>query len=151
MPGQQLQRQLAGIGRKIIMTIQKLDHVNIRTAQLDTLIKWYSDILGLNQGPRPDFSFPGAWLYAHDSAVVHLVGTEGRPGTGSEAPLKLEHFAFSASDRDQFERHLNVMDVPYRIAEIKDFRLVQYNLSDPDGNHIHVDFAVDELPTLQHV
>ena len=79
--------------------IQKLDHVNLRTTQLDNMIHWYGDVLGLRSGPRPGFGFPGAWLYAGEAAYVHLVGIPGQPASGSEVELKLEHFAFSAKLR----------------------------------------------------
>ena len=63
------------------MQIGNLDHVNVRTSQLDAMIDWYSNILGLRQGDRPNFPFPGAWMYAGDQAVVHLVEVDGDPGT----------------------------------------------------------------------
>ena len=56
------------------LAIKRLDHVNVRTANLDAMIEWYGDMLGMKTGPRPDFSFPGAWLYAGDDPVIHLVG-----------------------------------------------------------------------------
>jgi catechol 2,3-dioxygenase-like lactoylglutathione lyase family enzyme/GNAT superfamily N-acetyltransferase len=124
--------------------IEKLDHVNIRTTNLDTLIEWYTNVLGLRRGDRPDFPIPGAWMYADNQAVVHLIGIDSEPGIGSDKPLKLEHFAFSASGKLQFEEKLNDMNEHYRCGEIPDFNLVQYNLWDPDGNHIHIDFALDE-------
>ena len=37
------------------MQIGKLDHVNLRTTQLDTMIAWYENVLGLTNGPRPGF------------------------------------------------------------------------------------------------
>ena len=45
---------------------------------------WYRDILGLRTGPRPDFPIPGAWLYAEDTAMVHLVAV-------SEIPADMPH------------------------------------------------------------
>ena len=42
------------------MQIGKLDHVNVRTNQLDAMIGWYTDVLGMRTGARPDFPFPGA-------------------------------------------------------------------------------------------
>ena len=66
------------------MQIGRLDHVNVRTAQLDSMITWYEQILGLHNGPRPNFPFPGAWLYSGEDAVVHLVGVDGEPGAGAE-------------------------------------------------------------------
>lgn len=126
------------------MQIARLDHVNIRTTRLDTLIEWYTAVLGLRQGARPDFPFPGAWLYAGEDAVVHLVGIDGTPGVGSEVRLKLEHFAFSGNGRAGFEQNLRARGERYERSDVPSFDLVQINLWDPDGNHIHVDFPADE-------
>ena len=126
------------------MRIGKLDHVNLRTTQLDVLLDWYETVLGMRRGERPDFPFPGAWLYAGDAAAVHLVGIDGAPATGSEAELKLEHFAFSASGRADFEARLQQLGENYRRSEIPAFNIIQINVWDPDGNHIHIDFPLDE-------
>ena len=126
------------------MRIDKLDHVNLRTTSLDLLVDWYQKVLGLRRGARPEFPFPGAWLYAGDAAVVHLVGIDGAPGSGSETALKLEHFAFSATGRETFEARLDALGERYERVEIRSFGLVQINLWDPDGNHLHVDFPIAE-------
>jgi len=123
------------------MTITALDHVNLRTTRLDVLTAWYVEILGLEIGARPDFGFPGAWLYAGDVAIVHLIGISGDPGAGSEGGLKLEHFALRATDAARFEARLNARGVTYRTSEIAELGVVAYNIWDPDGNHIHVDFT----------
>ena len=122
------------------MPIHKLDHVNLRTTQLDAMIGWYMRVLGLQVGARPNFPFPGAWLYAADTAVVHLIGVEGDSGAGSESDLKLEHFAFSATDLRAFEDRLRELGEPHQLLDLASFGLVQINLRDPDGNHLHVDF-----------
>ena len=126
------------------MQIGKLDHVNLRTTNLEAMTEWYERVLGLKTGPRPGFAFPGAWLYAGDQAAVHLVGVDGDPRTGSEAELKLEHFAFTATGREEFEVRLKTRGERYRRSDIPSFNLIQINLWDPDGNHIHVDFPADE-------
>lgn len=126
------------------MQLGKLDHVNIRTTQLDSLIDWYTNVLGMSIGYRPEFPFPGAWMYAGGVVSIHLVGIEGAAGSGSELSLKLEHFAFSATGRAVFEAKLQTMDEPYRRSEQPSISLVQYNVWDPDGNHIHIDFLADE-------
>lgn len=124
------------------MGLEKLDHVNIVTTNLAGMVTWYETVLGLKSGPRPDFPFPGAWLYAGETAVVHLV--EGQAGVGSEERLKLEHFAFSASGRHQFEEKLSELGQSFRSSEVPGAGLVQFHISDPDGNHIHVDFRLDD-------
>ena len=123
------------------MQITRLDHVNVRTTQLEAMIDWYVDVLGLVNGARPDFGFPGAWLYAGDVAVVHLVGVSEDAGAGSEAALKLEHFAMRATDAAGFEARLRERDIDYRKAGIDELDLMAFNIWDPDGNHIHVDFT----------
>ena len=126
------------------MQLGKLDHVNIRTVRLEMLVDWYTKVLGMRAGARPDFPFAGAWLYAGDAAAVHIVGIDGPEGVGSEAELRLEHFAFTASGRAEFEARLDALGEAYRRVDIPSFNLVQINIHDPDGNHIHVDFPADE-------
>ncbi len=126
------------------MQIGKLDHVNLRTTQLEILIDWYTRVLGMRAGERPDFPFPGAWMYAGEAAAVHIVGIDSPAGAGSESELRLEHFAFSASGRMAFEARLDAMGERFQRVDIPDFNIVQINLWDPDGNHIHVDFPADE-------
>ena len=55
------------------MAIKSLDHVNIRTSNAIETIKFYTEILDFREGFRPPFDFAGAWLYAGESAVIHLV------------------------------------------------------------------------------
>ena len=81
--------------------ITGLDHANIRTARLDEMVAWYGEVLGLTAGWRPpSFDFPGAWLYAGDQAVVHLVGVAATEPPGSA--VQLEHAAFAASGLRDF-------------------------------------------------
>ena len=125
------------------MSISRLDHVSLRTRQLQRMIEWYDDILGIKSGFRPQFSYPGAWLYVGEIPVVHLVGTDD-DGAGAEQALKLEHFAFAANDLKAFEARLKAKNIPFRRSEKPDINLILINLWDPDGNHIHVDFPFNE-------
>jgi catechol 2,3-dioxygenase-like lactoylglutathione lyase family enzyme len=126
------------------MNTLRIDHVNVRTTQLDEMIRWYTDVLGLQSGPRPNFSFPGAWMYAGDFPVVHLVGVDGEPGKGAESKLKLEHFAFRSTGCAAFEARLTERGETFKRRDLTDFKLAQVNVWDPDGNHIHIDFPLDE-------
>lgn len=128
------------------MPLAGLDHVNLRTADLARLRAWYVDVLGLSDGPRPGFSFGGAWLYCGERACVHLVEVAAPPAP--EGPLRLEHFAFSAAGLAGFLSLLKRRGEAYRIGVIEDFGIIQVNIHDPDGNHIHVDFALAEAATV---
>jgi hypothetical protein len=49
------------------------------------------DLLGLKPGPRPDLGFPGAWLYAGDIAVLHIIAGRGVP---QQSAGVIDHMAF---------------------------------------------------------
>ena len=76
------------------MTLSNFDHVNVRTANLDGLLHFYCEVLGLEKGPRPAFRFDGAWLRCGGRASLHLREVPSQPNTGEP---RIEHFAFWAT------------------------------------------------------
>ena len=126
------------------MPLKQLDHVNIRTNNLAEMVRWYSEVLGLHSGPRPDFPFGGAWMYLGDQPVVHLVEKQTDKMVGSEADLKFEHMAFSGDDLAGFKAKLNRLNIEFRTAELPNMNVVQINIWDADKNHLHVDFNLDD-------
>jgi catechol 2,3-dioxygenase-like lactoylglutathione lyase family enzyme len=127
------------------MPVTQFDHVNIRTADLGAMLAFYQDILGLTSGERPDFPFGGAWLYCGDRAVVHLVEITERLDTRHP---RIEHIAFRADGLAGFLGHLRGNGVAYSIGLLPGSNTRQINFFDPDGNHIHVDFASSEEADL---
>lgn len=122
------------------MQLGALDHVNVRTSRLEAMVDWYGRVLGMPSGARPPFPFPGAWLYVGEQPFVHLVGTSEEPGA-DPADLKLEHFAFSAKGLSSFVAKLEAAGERFEKRVVPGFGITQVNVWDPDGNHIHIDFA----------
>ncbi|HEX2877138.1 MAG TPA: VOC family protein [Polyangiaceae bacterium] len=122
--------------------IGRLDHVNVRTANLEGLVRFYTRALGLRQGERPPLGFPGAWMYAGEHAVIHLVGVEQQPKP--EGALSLEHFAFSATGAPEFLARLTELGIDFKQSRQAGTGNLVINLRDPDGNRLHVDFAATE-------
>ena len=129
------------------MTLElvRLDHVNVRTANLAAMTEWYCARLGMRTGPRPDFDFPGAWLYVGDAAVVHLVGVDA---IGAQSDLSLEHFALSARGLGALIERLEAAGERHMLRRVPGFPILQVNVWDPDGNHLHIDFDSAEADTL---
>lgn len=123
------------------MTLSSLDHVNIRTANLAPMSAFYERVLGLNKGPRPPFSFGGAWHYCGGIAAVHLV--EVRKAPAGKEP-RLEHFAFRAKGMKTFLEKLRQEEIPFDIRVVPESGIQQVNVSDPDGNHIEIQFLPDD-------
>jgi catechol 2,3-dioxygenase-like lactoylglutathione lyase family enzyme len=122
--------------------LDRLDHVNVRTANLAGLVRFYTDVLGLREGERPPLGFPGAWMYAGDRAVIHLVGVAEPPRP--EGALRLEHFAFAARGLAGFLARLQSLGVAFQQSRQPGTGNVIINLHDPDGNRLHVDFPASE-------
>ena len=127
------------------MQLGKLDHVNVRTRNLEAMVAWYTEMLGMRSGDRPNFAFPGAWMYTGDNAAVHLIGTTEDAGAGSESKLKLEHFAFRANGFKEFTGRLEAAGEKYEVRDVPGISITQVNVWDPDGNHIHIDFPSSEV------
>ena len=128
------------------MGLERLDHINVCTTQLERMKAFYSEVLGMPPGPRPNFSFGGAWMYVGSHPAVHLV--ERQQLTPTTGDLRLQHFAFAAKDLAGFLARLKALEVPFRVSVVDDFELCQINVHDPDGNHIHVDFPLAEAQRL---
>jgi len=120
------------------MTIRGLDHINISTHRLEETRAFFRDVLGLTEGWRPDFQFPGAWLYAGDVAVVHLVERAKPRGPSSEAAL--DHFAFRIDDYDAIVERLKSAGVDYRANDIQGSEIRQIFIRDLNGVNIELNY-----------
>src|SRR3546814_17714950 len=68
------------------MPLARLDHVNLRTANLAAMEAFYVEALGMTPGPRPPFAFSGTWLYCGGQATVHLVEVPVKPAPAQPTP-----------------------------------------------------------------
>lgn len=129
------------------MPLSGFDHVSIQTGRLEQLVSFYCEVVGLRQGRRPGFSFSGAWLYAGEKAVVHLVETSRRLDEPSPR-LRIAHFAFNATGLADFLDRFEQRNIKPRLGFVRDFGICQVNINDPDGNHLHIDFPLAEAEEL---
>jgi catechol-2,3-dioxygenase len=127
------------------MEIKFLEHVNLRTAEMEKLAVWYERILGLKRGYRPPFGVKGLWLYADAIPIVHLLELDSPPATRDP---QIEHFAMRASGLESFLERLKEDKISYRTARVPELRVFQIYLSDPENNHMHIDFPPQEADDL---
>jgi catechol 2,3-dioxygenase-like lactoylglutathione lyase family enzyme len=79
------------------VSVGVLDHFNIRTRNLSDTVRFYEDVLGLEKGARPNFAFPGAWMYSEGKAVVHLVDISKTDEPQSPRGRSSTHVRFRAA------------------------------------------------------
>ena len=53
-----------------------------------------------------------------------------------------------ASGLKEFINRLKENDIPYRTVRVPELKVLQVHLSDPDDNHMHIDFPPEEADQL---
>ena len=123
------------------MALIDLDHVNIRTANLAAMTRFYQEVLGLEIGPRPDFRFDGAWLYCGSEAVIHLIGVDDQSERGSGV---IDHVAFAADGFDRYVAFLSEKEYEHETRLVPGGKLRQIFVRDPNQVLIELNFRADE-------
>jgi len=120
------------------MAITGLNHINIDTHKPEETVAFYEDVLGLENRPqdRPDFGFPGAWLFLGDTAVVHLNFIEEDDRFGNQSAFN--HIAFEGRDFEALCAVLDKHDMKYRTAELPAISLKQIFVDDPNGVRVEL-------------
>ena len=121
------------------LQVLSLDHVNIRTADVERLANFYRDALGFEAARHPVAVRPTVWLGQAGSFHIHLV--EGELADANESP-RIEHFALRATGLASLLERLSSLGIPHRMSSAEG--LVRVNLRDPDGNRLHLDFDVED-------
>lgn len=138
-----------------------LNHFSIRTLDLEATRSFYEKVLGLTVGPRPDFAFPGYWMYRGDhgdiaNAVVHLIGMDRNDPQGLKQYLgdrdasslrgsgAVDHVAFFATGLAGMRQHLKGMGIAARERTVPNIGLHQVFLDDPNGVVIELNYPAAE-------
>lgn len=127
------------------MYLEGIDHCSIRTVKLEATRAFYEDVLGFKNGDRPDFDFPGHWLYLNGHPLLHLIGVDpdDKQGlvdylgdTGDQAlngTGAFDHMALKVIDPGGLVAALRAHEVPYRDRKVPNMDLHQIFLEDPNG------------------
>jgi catechol 2,3-dioxygenase-like lactoylglutathione lyase family enzyme len=129
------------------MPVTALHHFTIRCtpAELPPLVDFYTRVMRLEVGARPEIPAPGAWLYANGQPIVHLFAHLANP----DAPRQpvtghVDHISFRSHGLKEMREHLTAMGVPYTEAPIPGWDIHQLFLNDPRGLKVEMTFWLDE-------
>ena len=128
------------------MSVGVLDHYNVSTRKLKETVQFYEGVLGLENGPRPPFDFPGAWLYSEGHPVLHLndiAGTDRqqRPDSGV-----IDHVAFGSRGFEAMKKHLSGKGIDYRVNVVPNSTRRQIFLRDPNNVEIELNYEIKNEP-----
>ena len=126
------------------IAVRTLDHVTVVVGDLEASRTFYVDVLGMQEVPRPAFSFDGLWVQSGPS-LIHLIldyeasGTAGNRVPGAQRGARTHHFAFQVDDAHACAARLQELDVPI-VAGPKERPdgAVQVFVCDPDGHVVEL-------------
>ncbi len=118
------------------MPINTLNHINIRTDLMEETKDFYVDVVGLDIGFRPEFGDHGYWLYAGDTAIVHLSPSESDSAARTNPDGMgngLDHIGLFAAGLDDMQATLARKSVEYRTNLVSGGKILQVFFYDPNG------------------
>jgi catechol 2,3-dioxygenase-like lactoylglutathione lyase family enzyme len=128
------------------MTVLRLGRVNLRAPAdvIESLRRFYVDVIGLREGPRPRFrsGSSGYWLHAGHHDVIHLSIDARRVTTADPTDTAFGHFALLC-DRTELERtraRFDKLGVEYTVDEVEGLGQTQIFLTDPAGTTVELTF-----------
>ena len=137
------------------MPLSHLEHFLIQSADIEATKDWYVRVLGLSEGPHPDFGVRVHWLYLGGRDVLHVA--EGGPGMsdrrlrylGQESEATqgsgvIDHVAFRATGLAEMTAHLERLGIAFKERQVDAQGLYQLFLFDPNGIKVELNFAAAE-------
>ncbi|MGO9422317.1 VOC family protein, partial [Roseiarcus sp.] len=119
-----------------------LDHVTLRTRDLEGTKAFFETVLGLEAGYRPAFPFAGYWLYAAGQPIVHLIPGPGGPVDRSGETI--DHVAFRLDDHEAMRQKLDRLSIPYSQMNLPELGERRLFIRTPTGVLLELVFRATE-------
>lgn len=132
----------------------QLNHLLVLAADMCAMRDFFVDVIGLEDGPRPPFSFPGHWLYSEGEALIHLaqggddverenyLGNAVRGGAGP-----IDHLALTGAAPGALLDRLRRADADYMVRHVPAENHMQIFIRGPEG--VKVEMLFPQAPVLQ--
>jgi catechol 2,3-dioxygenase-like lactoylglutathione lyase family enzyme len=142
------------------MPLSHIEHFLVAADDIDKTGEWYCRVLGMREGPHPDFGFPVKWLYLGDVDIVHIGPSARKAGDNQKKYLgrtsqdtgsgtgALDHIAFRATGLRQMMAHLKSQKIAFSERRASGQALYQLFLYDPNGIKIELNYDAREAEGL---
>lgn len=123
--------------------VKAIDHVTLVVSDLERSREFYAGLLGMEEKPRPDFGFPGAWFQA-GTTQIHLNIQSDEAGTAgltydAQSITRALHVAFVVEDANQSAEVLRARGVEIIAGpRNRPDGAIQLYILDPDGHQIEI-------------
>lgn len=116
-----------------------MNHFTVIAEDPDATMDFYTRLIGLTPGFRPDLGFPGAWLYGEDKrhAILHIYFD--RPVPAQRAGV-IDHMAFTALGLQACKARFDEAGWKYELRRQAGGGPWQFFCHDPNGARVELDF-----------
>ena len=118
------------------MPIEGMNHFNVLSDDVDATRRFYVGVLGMVEGERPPFGFPGLWLYAGGHPILHISGGK-LPAQRSGV---IEHIAFTSTGLAATVAQLKRHGIEHTLDRQVGTGIWQVFCHDPMGARVELDF-----------
>jgi catechol 2,3-dioxygenase-like lactoylglutathione lyase family enzyme len=132
------------------MPLIKLEHYLVLTGDIDATRDFYVNVLGMENGFRPQLGFPGHWVYIGDTPVIHIAewtsytarqkAKSAYVTSPAESTGAVDHIAFGALDYDGMLERIRSHGVAVRENNNPGNIVRQLFLFDPNGVQLEINF-----------
>ncbi len=122
------------------MTVNGLDHVNIRTVSMSETVRFFTDVLELTAGPPITGLDPARYTWIYDGTGRALFHLDSAPARGSGDTGSLDHVALDCSGHDAMTARLDRLGIAYRCNHIVASDLKQVFVTEPNGILLELNF-----------
>jgi len=129
---------------QMAIKVKQIDHVTIVIADIETTRRFYVDVLGMQQVPRPAFNFPGIWFQAgatqiHATTESPEAGRAGWADRGTTVASRGHHFAFEVDDAEAAAERLRELGIEIVAGpKHRPDGPIQLYIHDPDGHLVEL-------------
>ena len=130
------------------MEILEVNHLTIKTLDIEATARFYTEIIGATQLDRPNFPVPGCWL-AVGGTQIHVMGGDGALDHNGEfvpGGAAFDHMAFMASGIEDFRDKFRNNKIEWKEFEIPGADVWQLFVYDPSGVLIELAFDATREP-----
>ena len=133
------------------LSMKAINHVSRETQNLDAMLHFYENILGLQRLDRPNFGFGGAWFSLgpanKPNIALHIIDRD--PLKGPAEPTKPPpfdesfirrdfHIALTVDDIDMVKKRLTNHGINFAVNSVPDKPITQLFVYDPEGNGVEI-------------
>jgi catechol 2,3-dioxygenase-like lactoylglutathione lyase family enzyme len=125
-----------------------LDHILLTANDVSAMRDFLVGVLGLDDGFRPPFSFPGHWLYSDARPFIHLAPRSQNEGqsaylganrpSGTGGPV--DHIALAGGDLAIMRSQLTGKQVRFAERRVPESGEIQIFIEGPEGLRIELLF-----------